>query len=78
MRRVVVTGMGIVSCLGSDKESVLESLKEGKSGIKFQQEYADLGFRSQVAGSIDDLDLDELIDRKLRRFMGNAAVLPYE
>ena len=77
MRRVVVTGMGIVSCLGSDKESVLESLKEGKSGIKFQQEYADLGFRSQVAGSIDDLDLDELIDRKLRRFMGNAAAYSY-
>lgn len=77
MRRVVVTGMGIVSCLGSDKESVLESLKEGKSGIKFQQEYADLGFRSQVAGSIDDLELDELIDRKLRRFMGNAAAYSY-
>ena len=77
MRRVVVTGMGIVSCLGSDKESVLESLKEGKSGIKFQQEYADLGFRSQVAGSIDELDLDELIDRKLRRFMGNAAAYSY-
>jgi 3-oxoacyl-[acyl-carrier-protein] synthase-1 len=69
--------MGLVSCLGSDKESVLESLKEGKSGIKFQQEYADLGFRSQVAGSIDDLDLDELIDRKLRRFMGNAAAYSY-
>ncbi|MEY3037699.1 beta-ketoacyl-ACP synthase I [Marinobacterium sp. LSUCC0821] len=77
MRRVVVTGMGIVSCLGTDKESVLESLKAGKSGIKFQQEYADLGFRSQVAGSIDDLDLDEMIDRKLRRFMGNAAAYSY-
>jgi 3-oxoacyl-[acyl-carrier-protein] synthase-1 len=69
--------MGIVSCLGTDKESVLESLKAGKSGIKFQQEYADLGFRSQVAGSIDDLDLDEMIDRKLRRFMGNAAAYSY-
>ena len=77
MRRVVVTGMGIVSCLGTDKESVLESLKAGKSGIKFQQEYADLGFRSQVAGSIDNLDLDEMIDRKLRRFMGNAAAYSY-
>jgi 3-oxoacyl-[acyl-carrier-protein] synthase-1 len=77
MRRVVVTGLGIVSCLGTDKESVLESLKAGKSGIKFQQEYADLGFRSQVAGSIDDLDLDEMIDRKLRRFMGNAAAYSY-
>jgi len=68
--------MGIVSCLGTDKDSVLESLKEGKSGIKFQQEYADLGFRSQVAGSVD-IDLDELIDRKLRRFMGNAAAYSY-
>ena len=76
MRRVVVTGMGIVSCLGTDKDSVLDSLKEGKSGIKFQQEYADLGFRSQVAGSVD-IDLDELIDRKLRRFMGNAAAYSY-
>ncbi len=76
MRRVVVTGMGIVSCLGTDKDSVLDSLKEGKSGIKFQQEYADLGFRSHVAGSVD-IDLDEMIDRKLRRFMGNAAAYSY-
>ena len=76
MRRVVVTGMGIVSCLGTDKASVLDSLKEGKSGIKFQQEYADLGFRSHVAGSVD-IDLDEMIDRKLRRFMGNAAAYSY-
>lgn len=76
MRRVVVTGMGIISCLGTDKDSVLDSLKQGKSGIKFQQEYADLGFRSQVAGSVD-IDLDELIDRKLRRFMGNAAAYSY-
>lgn len=77
MRRVVVTGMGIVSCLGTDKDSVLASLKEGKSGIKFQQEYADMGFRSHVAGSVDDLEIDELIDRKLRRFMGNAAAYSY-
>src|SRR6056300_219407 len=76
MRRVVVTGMGIVSCLGTDKDSVLDSLKQGKSGIKFQQEYADLGFRSHVAGSVD-IDLDEMIDRKLRRFMGNAAAYSY-
>ncbi len=76
MRRVVVTGMGIVSCLGTDKESVINSLREGKSGIKFQPEYKELGFRSQVAGSID-LDLDSLIDRKLRRFMGNAAAYSY-
>ncbi|MFC6670983.1 beta-ketoacyl-ACP synthase I [Marinobacterium aestuariivivens] len=76
MRRVVVTGMGIVSCLGTDKESVLTSLKEGRSGIKFQEEYKELGFRSQVAGSID-LDLESLIDRKLLRFMGNASAYAY-
>jgi 3-oxoacyl-[acyl-carrier-protein] synthase-1 len=68
--------MGIVSCLGTDKESVLTSLKEGRSGIKFQEEYKELGFRSQVAGSID-LDLESLIDRKLLRFMGNAAAYAY-
>jgi 3-oxoacyl-[acyl-carrier-protein] synthase-1 len=76
MRRVVVTGIGIVSCLGNDKETVLDSLKQGRSGIKYQPEYAELGFRSQVAGSID-IDLDALIDRKLRRFMGNAAAYAY-
>ncbi|WP_028470385.1 beta-ketoacyl-ACP synthase I [Neptunomonas japonica] len=76
MRRVVVTGMGIVSCLGNDKEAVLDSLKEGRSGIKFQEEYKELGFRSHVAGSID-IDLEALIDRKLRRFMGNAAAYSY-
>jgi len=76
MRRVVVTGMGIVSCLGNDLETVLDSLKQGRSGIKFQPEYKELGFRSQVAGSID-IDLDSLIDRKLRRFMGNAAAYAY-
>ncbi|MBR9827431.1 MAG: beta-ketoacyl-ACP synthase I [Oceanospirillales bacterium] len=76
MRRVVVTGMGIVSCLGNDLDTVLDSLKQGRSGIKFQPEYKELGFRSQVAGSID-IDLDSLIDRKLRRFMGNAAAYAY-
>jgi len=69
--------MGIVSCLGNDKDTVISALKEGRSGIKFQEEYKELGFRSQVAGSIDDLDLDSLIDRKLRRFMGNAAAYSY-
>jgi 3-oxoacyl-[acyl-carrier-protein] synthase-1 len=76
MRRVVVTGMGIVSCLGNDKETVVDALKQGRSGIKFQEEYKEMGFRSHVAGSID-LDLDQLIDRKLRRFMGNAAAYSY-
>ncbi len=76
MRRVVVTGIGIVSCLGCDKETVLESLQEGRSGIKFQEEYKELGFRSHVAGSID-IDLNAQIDRKLRRFMGDAAGYTY-
>jgi len=68
--------MGIVSCLGTDKEAVLDSLKEGRSGIKFQEEYKEMGFRSQVAGSID-LDYTDLIDRKLVRFMGDAAAYAY-
>ncbi|WP_416138280.1 beta-ketoacyl-ACP synthase I [Halomonas sp. HK25] len=76
MRRVVVTGLGIVSCLGNDRQAVLEALKEGRSGIRFKEEYAELGFRSQVAGSVD-IDLDALIDRKLRRFMGDAAAFAY-
>jgi len=76
MRRVVVTGLGIVSCLGNDKESVTHSLREGKSGIRFNQEYQDIGMRSLVSGSID-LDFSELIDRKLLRFMGDAAAYGY-
>ncbi len=76
MRRVVVTGMGIVSCLGTDKETVLDSLQQGRSGIKFQEEYKEMGFRSQVAGSVD-LDYTSLIDRKLVRFMGDAAAYAY-
>lgn len=76
MRRVVVTGMGIVSCLGTDLDTVLSALKEGRSGISFQEEYKELGFRSQVAGSID-IDFSEQIDRKLLRFMGDAAAYTY-
>jgi len=76
MRRVVVTGIGIVSCLGTDKESVLDSLKQGRSGITFQPEYKEMGLRSHVAGSID-LDLSSLIDRKILRFMGEAAAFGY-
>jgi 3-oxoacyl-[acyl-carrier-protein] synthase-1 len=71
MRRVVVTGMGIVSSLGNNKQEVLASLREGRSGITFQQEYADHGLRSQVAGSVK-LNVQELIDRKLMRFMANG------
>ncbi|MFY0992147.1 beta-ketoacyl-ACP synthase I [Halomonas sp. C05BenzN] len=76
MRRVVVTGLGIVSCLGNDRQQVLEALKAGRSGIRFKEEYAERGFRSQVAGVVD-IDLDALIDRKLRRFMGDAAAYAY-
>src|SRR5688572_21195120 len=72
MRRVVVTGIGIVSSLGNNKAEVLQSLQQGKSGITFQQEYADRGMRSQVAGSIKNLDIESLIDRKLLRFMANG------
>ncbi|TDR51639.1 3-oxoacyl-[acyl-carrier-protein] synthase I [Halomonas ventosae] len=76
MRRVVVTGLGIVSCLGNDAQQVLEALRNGRSGIRFKEDYAERGFRSQVAGSVD-IDLDALIDRKLRRFMGDAAAFAY-
>ena len=71
MRRVVVTGMGIVSSLGNNKQEVAASLREGRSGITFQQEYADRGLRSQVAGSVK-LNVQELIDRKLMRFMAKG------
>ena len=71
MRRVVVTGMGIVSSLGNNKAEVLESLREGRSGIVFSQEYADHGLRSHVCGAIQ-FNVGELIDRKLMRFMANG------
>ena len=76
MKRAVITGIGIVSCIGNNKEDVLDSLKEGRSGITFQEEYKEMGFRSQVAGSID-IDVDALIDRKVKRFMANSACYAY-
>lgn len=76
MKRVVITGIGITSCLGINKESVIESLQKGQSGIKFQEEYKERGLRSQVAGSVD-IDLSEHIDRKIMRFMGDAAAYAY-
>ena len=75
-RRVVVTGMGIVSCLGNDFASVTDSLRQTRPGIRFVPEYAELGLRSQVAG-VPDIDLDAAIDRKLKRFMGDAAAYAY-
>lgn len=71
-RRVVVTGMGIVSCIGNDVQTVLASLKNGKSGITFSPEYAEMGFRSHVYGK-PDINLDELIDRRVKRFLGDSA-----
>ena len=71
MRRVVVTGLGIVSSLGDNQLEVKDSLFHGKSGITFQQEYADRGLRSQVAGSVN-INFEDLIDRKLLRFMAKG------
>ena len=76
MRRVVVTGLGIVSCLGNNKEEVLASLQAQRSGIRFSQEYADLGLRSHVSGR-PEINLEELIDRKLKRFMGEGSAYAY-
>ena len=76
MRRVVVTGMGIVSSLGNNQHEVLQSLTDGRSGIEFVPEMAELGFRSQVAGTLK-IKPEELIDRKLYRFMGDAAAYTY-
>jgi 3-oxoacyl-[acyl-carrier-protein] synthase-1 len=72
MRRVVVTGFGIVSSLGNNKAEVLASLKAGQSGITYQPEYAAMGLRSHVAGSIKNLKVEEHIDRKLMRFMAKG------
>ena len=76
MRRVVITGLGIISSIGNNKAEVLDSLKEGRSGIEFCEEYRDLGFRSHVHGSLN-IDLDEIMTRKLRRFMGDGAAYNY-
>src|SRR5690554_1178252 len=76
MRRVVVTGMGIVSCLGIDKQTVTDSLKQSRSGIKYRPKYEEMGMRSHVAGAVD-LDFSDFIDRKTLRFMGAAAAYGY-
>jgi len=76
MRRVVVTGIGVISCIGQNQQDVLESLKVGKSGIRFQPEYKELGLRSHVAGQVD-VDFAACIDRKILRFMGDAAAYSY-
>jgi len=74
MKRVVVTGMGIVCSLGNNKSEVLESLKKTKSGIEFSEKYAEMGLRSHVYGSISEIDTSDVIDRKMLRFMADAAI----
>jgi len=74
MKRVVVTGMGIVCSLGNNKSEVLESLKKAKSGIEFSEKYAEMGLRSNVYGSISEVDTSDVIDRKMLRFMADAAI----
>ena len=76
MREVVVTGVGLVSCIGNDIDTVVANLRNGNSGISHNEVYKEMGFRSCVSGSID-LNLRELIDRKKLRFMGNAAAVSY-
>jgi 3-oxoacyl-[acyl-carrier-protein] synthase I len=76
MRRVVVTGMGIICPIGNSLNEVTDALREGRSGVEFCQDYKDHGFRSHVHGSLK-VDLDEAVDRKLRRFMGDGAAYNY-
>jgi len=76
MRRVVVTGLGVVSCLGNSKAEVIDTLRAGRSGIRANEKFREMGLRSQVAGSVD-IDIEALIDRRIRRFMGDAAAYAY-
>ncbi len=76
MKRVVVTGLGVVSSIGNNAVEVTKSLREGKSGIEFVPQYKELGFRSQVAGTLK-MNVDEMVDRRLRRFMGDGAAYAY-
>ncbi len=76
MKRVVVTGLGIVSSIGNNREEVLDSLKQGKSGIVHADVYEEMGFRSHIHGTVD-IDLNDHIDRKVKRFMGDGAAYNY-
>ncbi|NPU92501.1 MAG: beta-ketoacyl-ACP synthase I [Gammaproteobacteria bacterium] len=76
MKRIVVTGMGIVSCLGNDKATVTASLRNGTSGIRFKESYKEMGLRSHVAGQVQ-INVEDYIDRKPLRFMGDAAAYAY-
>ena len=77
MRRVVITGIGIVSCIGNNKTEVLDSLLKTKSGIVFSEEHKKYNFRSHVVGTVKNLDVDKHIDRKVKRFMGDGSVYNY-
>ena len=76
MRRVVITGMGITSCLGNDLDTVSSALREGRAGIRHLPDHAEAGLRSHVGGNIE-LDLDAQIDRKVKRFMSDASAYAY-
>lgn len=76
MRRAVITGIGIVSSIGTDQNAVAEALRNGTSGITFSEQFAEMGMRSHVWGQVD-IDLKEHIDRKAMRFMGDAAAYAY-
>ncbi|MBT8103340.1 MAG: beta-ketoacyl-ACP synthase I [Gammaproteobacteria bacterium] len=76
MRRVVITGLGAVSCIGNSKSDIIDSLRQGRSGIVANESYKEMGLRSQVSGSCH-IDTAEHIDRKVRRFMGDAAAYAY-
>ena len=76
MRRAVITGLGIVSCLGNDKDTVTQSLRNGVSGLQFRQDFADMGLRCNV-GPYLDIDVREHIDRKILRFMGESGAYAY-
>ncbi len=75
-KRVVISGYGIVSCIGNNKSEVLQSLKEVKSGITFEKEYEELGMRSHVHGK-PNINIEEKVDRKILRFMGEGAAYNY-
>ena len=76
MRRAVISGLGVVSCLGNSSDEVVASLRAGKSGISHNEKFEEMGLRSQVSGSVD-LDIAEHVDRRVRRFMGDAAAYAY-
>jgi len=76
MRRVVVTGLGAVSCIGNSQTEIVDSLRNGRSGIVASESFKEMGLRSQVSGSVN-IDLSEHIDRKVLRFMGDAAAYAY-